>query len=274
MKHGELLPIASIRVDGGTQPRAALDFEAIESYAEAMGVGVKFPAVIVFYDGDSYWLADGFHRVKAAYAAGFDSVLSEIHQGTIEDAQWHSFSANKANGLRRTTQDKQRAVKAALLHGRGNTLSDRHVALHVGVDQKTVTNWRHQLETSGEIPKIRTRTVTRRGRSYQQETTNIGSRKAAASPFRKSVNSQQALNGFLHALKVIAECAISPADFAQFMATRPDRAELITSMEKANEFLELCTAEAGRAGTGSQPHEAYCEPESQAGDDVDHATAC
>ena len=274
MKHGELLPIASIRVDGGTQPRAALDFEAIESYAEAMGVGVKFPAVIVFYDGDSYWLADGFHRVKAAYAAGFDSVLSEIHQGTIEDAQWHSFSANKANGLRRTTQDKQRAVKAALLHGRGNTLSDRQVAVHVGVDQKTVTNWRHQLETSEEIPKIRTRTVTRRGRSYQQETTNIGSRKAAAPASRKSVNSQQALNGFLHALKVIAECAISPAEFAQFMATRPDRAELITSMEKANEFLELCTAEAGRAGTGSQPHEAYSEPESQAGDDVDHATAC
>lgn len=155
MKHGEILPIASIRVDGGTQPRAVLDFDAIEDYAEAMSGGVKFPPVAVFYDGDSYWLADGFHRVKAAYAAGFDSVLCEIHQGTIEEAQWYSFAANRGNGLRRTTQDKQRAVKAALLHGRGTTLSDTQVARHVGVDQKTVTNWRRQLEASQEIPKKR-----------------------------------------------------------------------------------------------------------------------
>ena len=84
-------------------------------YAEAMSAGVKFPPVTVFYDGDSYWLAEGFHRVKAAYAAGFDSVLCDVHQGTIEEAQWYSFSANRSNGLRRTTQDKQRAVKAAIM---------------------------------------------------------------------------------------------------------------------------------------------------------------
>ena len=96
MKHGEPLPIASIRVDGGTQPRAALDFEAIEDYAEAMSAGVKFPPVTVFYDGDSYWLADGFHRVRAAYAAGFDSVLCEVKQGTIEEAQWFTLAVAAA----------------------------------------------------------------------------------------------------------------------------------------------------------------------------------
>jgi hypothetical protein len=74
MKRGDSIPIANIRLDGGTQPRAVLDFEAIEDYAEAMGAGMKFPPVVVFYDGENYWLADGFHRVKAAYAAGFDSV--------------------------------------------------------------------------------------------------------------------------------------------------------------------------------------------------------
>lgn len=269
MKNGENLPIASIRVDGGTQPRAVLDFDAIEDYAEAMSGGVKFPPVAVFYDGDSYWLADGFHRVKAAYAAGFDSVLCEVHQGTIDEAQWYSFAANRGNGLRRTTQDKQRAVKAALVHGRGTTLSDTQVARHVGVDQKTVTNWRRQLEASQEIPKMATRAVTRRGKTYQQQTTNIGKRKDTEPAARKSA-SREGLNPVLRAFKVIAACEISPEELARLLAARPDRDQLISSMEKANEFLELCAIEARRAGTDSQPADHYGEPASQARDDADH----
>ncbi len=271
VKHGEILPIASIRVDGGTQPRAVLDFDAIEDYAEAMTGGVKFPPVTVFYDGDSYWLADGFHRVKAAYAAGFDSVLCDVHQGTIEEAQWYSFSANRGNGLRRTTQDKQRAVKAALVHGRGTTLSDTQLARHIGVDQKTVTNWRRQLEASQEIPKMATRAVTRGGKTYQQETTNIGKRKATEPAARKRA-SQDGLNPVLRAFKVIAACEISPEELARLLAARPDRDQLISSMEKANEFLEQCANEARRAGIDSQPADHYGESERQARDDADHAT--
>jgi hypothetical protein len=33
-------------------------------------MGRNSPPVVVFYDGTSYWLADGFHRVKAAEQAG------------------------------------------------------------------------------------------------------------------------------------------------------------------------------------------------------------
>ena len=271
MKHGETLPIASIRVDGGTQPRAVLDFEAIEDYAEAMCGGVKFPPVTVFYDGDSYWLADGFHRVKAAYAAGFDSVLCDVHQGTIEDAQWYSFSANRGNGLRRTTQDKQRAVKAALVHGRGTNLSDTQLARHVGVDQKTVTNWRRQLEASQEIPKMATRAVTRRGKTYQQETTNIGKRKTKEPAARGSADGRNGINAILRAFKVIAACEISPEELARFLAARPDRDQLISFMEKANEFLKQCANEARRAGTDTQPADDYGESERQARDDADHA---
>jgi transposase-like protein len=270
VKHGQILPIAGLRVDGGTQPRAVLDFEAIEDYAEAMSAGVKFPPVAAFYDGDSYWLADGFHRVKAAYAAGFDSVLCDVHQGTIEDAQWYSFSANRGNGLRRTTQDKQRAVKAALIHGRGTTLSDTQVARHVGVDQKTVANWRRQLEVSQEIPKIATRAVTRRGKTYQQQTTNIGKRNGTAPAARKAPHGSKLFNAILRALKVIAACEISPDELARLLASRPNRNQLISFMEKANEFLESCAIEARRTGIDCEPADHCGESESQARDDADH----
>lgn len=281
MKHGDSLPIASIRVDGGTQPRAVLDFDAIEDYTEAMGAGVKFPPVIVFYDGDNYWLADGFHRLKAAYAAGFDTVPCDVHQGTLEEAQWYSFSANRNNGLRRTTQDKQRAVKAALLHGRGTVLSDRQIARHVGVDQKTVTNWRRQLQASEEIPKIAARTVSRRGKAYRQDTSKIGKRDTPRHRARAVENTVPAdpmqpqigkgLDVLIHAVTAITTCEASPEELARLLAARPDRDQLISSMEKANEFLELCAAEARRAGGIHQPADDNSVPGSQAGDDADHA---
>lgn|GEM_PF-1824176 len=280
MKRGDSLPISVIRVDGGTQPRAMLDFEAIEDYAEAMGAGIKFPPVTVFYDGDNYWLADGFHRLKAAYAAGFDSILCDVHQGTLEEAQWHSFSANRNNGLRRTTQDKQRAVKAALLHGRGNALSDSQIARHVGVDQKTVTNWRRQLQASQEIPKIASRAVTRRGKAYQQDTSNIGKRKAPrrrkpavdavpCAPIQPQFG--KGFDALIHAVNVITTCEASPEELAQHLAARPDRDQVITYMEKANEFLERCATEARRTGSTEQPADHNSMPRSQAGDNADHA---
>ena len=137
----------NIRLDGGTQPRAALNVNAIEDYAKAMSAGAKFPPVAVFYDGEHYWLADGFHRIKAGCAAGLDVIDCEVHQGTVEDAQWYSFSANKANGLRRTNSDKQRAVKAALAHPRSGSLSNSEIARHCGVTTPMVGKWRAATRT-------------------------------------------------------------------------------------------------------------------------------
>ena len=65
MSHAENIPINSIRLDGGTQPRASIDFDTVFDYMDAMTDGADFPPVVVFYDGTHYWLADGFHRVKA-----------------------------------------------------------------------------------------------------------------------------------------------------------------------------------------------------------------
>ena len=59
------LSIDSIRIDGGTQPRAELRNDVVKDYAELMRAGAAFPPVSVFYDGQDYWLADGFHRIRA-----------------------------------------------------------------------------------------------------------------------------------------------------------------------------------------------------------------
>jgi transposase-like protein len=240
------LSIAEIRLDGGTQPRSALDFTAIDDYAEAMAAGVKFPPVVVFHDGEHYWLADGFHRLKAAFAAGFDAVDSELRQGTLEDAQWYSFSANKTNGLRRTNEDKQRAVKSALLHPRAAKMSNSAIARHVGVDEATVRNWRDKLAASSEIPKMDIRTVSRQGKAYQQRTTRIGRRRCAKPRV-------PGLDDLLRTVATLADCEASPAGLAREILARPDRDQILAQMEKAHEFLALCLTEIRRS------HAAACD---------------
>ncbi len=240
------LPIAEIRLDGGTQPRSALDFAAIDDYAEAMAAGVKFPPVVVFHDGEHYWLADGFHRLKAAFASGFDAIDCELRQGTLEDAQWYSFSANKTNGLRRTNEDKQRAVKSALLHPRAAEMSNSAIARHVGVDEATVRNWRTRLAASSEIPKIDTRTVSRQGSTYQQRTTQIGRRRAKPS---EPARSSQSPDNLLRAVASLAACEADSAGFAREVLARPDRDQILAQMEKAHEFLTVCLDETRHAHT-------------------------
>jgi hypothetical protein len=154
----------------------------------SMAAGAEFPPVIVFYDGTDYWLADGFHRIQATEDAGRTDVACEVYQGTKQDAQWYSFGANKANGLRRTNKDKQRAVRAALTHTNSGTLSDHQIAAHVGVDVKTVGNWRTKLTM--EIPQSakrkgrdgRTIDVTRIGRAPAPEQAPAAAESASASP--------------------------------------------------------------------------------------------
>ena len=144
------LPLSSIRLDGGTQPRASINLQTVSDYMNDMASGAEFPPVDVFYDGSAYWLADGFHRIRAAEKAGRDEIACEVHQGTQQDAQWYSFGVNKGNGLRRTNEDKQRAVKAALQHPGGTGLSDGQIAVHVGVSDQMVRNYRRRM---GSTPK-------------------------------------------------------------------------------------------------------------------------
>jgi hypothetical protein len=142
-----LLNYEQIRTDGGTQPRAELQKDVMEDYAELMRAGVKFPPLVVFDDDETYWLADGFHRLGAGRMACPDKPIEvEVIQGTQQEAQWYSFGTNKTHGLRRTRQDVARAVRAALLHPQSGRLSDAAIADHVGVHRETVLKYRHQVE--------------------------------------------------------------------------------------------------------------------------------
>lgn len=140
--------LSSIRVDGGTQPRSAIDQNIVAEYAESLRAGAKFPPVTVFHDGADHWLGDGFHRFHAHRHAGLDSIAAEIRTGTQRDAVLFSVGANAAHGLRRSNEDKRKAVLTLLHDAEWARWSDREIARRCNVHHETVASVRGSLAKS------------------------------------------------------------------------------------------------------------------------------
>ncbi|NEP63638.1 MAG: ParB N-terminal domain-containing protein, partial [Symploca sp. SIO2G7] len=110
------LNIAEIRRDGGTQAREKLDLNHVATLKEAIADGAELDPVVVFYDGENYWLADGFHRCKASEESELEDIQALIHQGTRRDAVLYSVGANAEHKAvkPRSRADKRRAVMMLL----------------------------------------------------------------------------------------------------------------------------------------------------------------
>ena len=154
------LELASIRVDGGTQSRLELNQEVVNEYAEHMAEGDVFPSVIVFQDGATYWLADGFHRYFATKKNKGKTIKADVQVGTQEEAILFSFTANSNRGLRMTSADKRNIVIRMLTNPTWGGWTDVAIARHVGVTSMTVGRVRKGLnpdepkkERKAKVPK-------------------------------------------------------------------------------------------------------------------------
>ena len=167
------LQLNQIRTDGGTQPRAQLNYNTVTEYAESIEDGATFPPVEVMYDGSDYWLWDGFHRVESHKKAGCTAIRANVKQGTRRDAVLASVGANNDHGLRRTNDDKRRAVMTLLNDAEWVKWSDREIARQCGVTHPFVSGIRQNLSGNNyQMPQDRV--VNRNGTTYAQNTTNIG----------------------------------------------------------------------------------------------------
>lgn len=171
------LPLAEIVLDADVQPRARIDPRVVEEYVERLDGGHTLPPVDVFDDGQQKLLAEGFHRTEAHRKLGHVEIACLVHQGSKHDAIWFAIKANQTHGLRRTTADKQRAVKMALRHPNGAGMSDSQIAEVVGVSHTMVAKYREKLESTCKICKSEERTG-RDGRKISTKKIGQGQQKA------------------------------------------------------------------------------------------------
>jgi hypothetical protein len=152
------LKVESLRIDGGTQLRAKIDQATVEEYRAGWVNDVKFPALVVFFDGTDYWLADGFHRFHGASAACVPTVPCDVRTGTQRDAILFAAGANQTNGLRRSNEDKRKAVRTLLEDKEWGKRTNAWVAEQCGVSDMLVADVRDQGQEldPGAAPEKRT----------------------------------------------------------------------------------------------------------------------
>ena len=178
------IPFEKIRLDGGTQPRAEINEVVVGDYRDDIRKGDVFPPVIVFYDGTDYWLADGFHRYRAAIdlydecKTKDDTIEADVRQGTRRDAILFAVGANATHGERRTTTDKHRAVETLLKDKEWGKWSNNEIARRCAVSSDLVASLRKvSLSVSASDKSERTYT-TKHGKQAVMNTANIGKAKA------------------------------------------------------------------------------------------------
>ena len=103
------LPLDNITLDPRLMIRASLDEDAIARYSD---ISTDLPSVTIFNDGEHHWLADGFHRVEAAYHAGLTEIAVDIREGTFNDALEYAAIANTQHGKNLTREEYKTAVLA------------------------------------------------------------------------------------------------------------------------------------------------------------------
>lgn len=138
------------------QMRAKLCSHTVAEYAELIraspGVWPFSAPCTVYRVGKRLVLVDGFHRLMALREAGQDVVHVHIIDGNRTDALKAALSANITHGLRRSNNDKRRAVSMALADKTLGKLSDRKMAELCGVSHDFVSRLRGEMSSDDTSP--------------------------------------------------------------------------------------------------------------------------
>ncbi len=162
----ESVKLADISMDKHTQMRAGLNRNAILDYAEAEKDGAKMPPIVVFrrVGIKGVWVGDGWHRILARKRNGGKTIEAEIRDGSRRDAMLYAAGANREHGVRRTNEDKRKAVIVLLKDSEWKKWADTEIGKACGVSASMVAKYRDWLrpEKSATDEEVRSY-IDRRG---------------------------------------------------------------------------------------------------------------
>lgn len=135
------LPIDDLCLEPELQMREMQE-EAIEDYAEHLK---DLPPILIVRDADfaKDFVVDGWHTLAAARRKGWTSIPCKIIEGDYADAVLAAAKANATHGIRRTDDDKERAIKRLLAQEKWQGKSSRWIATELKVSPQTVEKVRN-----------------------------------------------------------------------------------------------------------------------------------
>ncbi len=229
MAEQETLPLDRIATES-TQARAVISETVIGEYAEALERGDEFPPIDVYYDGKAYWLADGFHRLRAAARVGQETIAATVHPGGNREALLHALGANETHGHRRTDADRRHAVILMLNDSEWSVWGNREIARRCHVSDILVGRVRRDIEPKEkerERATDETRKVKRGGKVYTMRTGNIGSTKAKQREAVASAGAHELSSGLQEPTASLSATVSQIA--SDTVTTAPNPEQIVTS---------------------------------------------
>lgn len=145
----DFIDLDSLTYDPNLQQRIKLNTATFQEYAEIYreGGSGKMPPITVWYcsENNQNYLVDGFHRVEGARRAGLSQLPFIKKSGTYREAVLYSVGVNSNHGLRRTSEDKRKAVLTLLQDSEWSKWSDNFIAKKTATSQPFVSKFRHSL---------------------------------------------------------------------------------------------------------------------------------
>jgi len=155
----KVMNIGALVMDERLQSRTEINENTVSEYAEAITAGADFPPVLVYFDGISYYLTDGYHRLLAHKRAEKVSIFCNVVQGTLRDAIFHSTGVNADHGMRRTYADKRKAVMTLLDDFEWEGMANGQIAKHCHVSSSFVSDLRKGIgKDTSDTVKYKTST--------------------------------------------------------------------------------------------------------------------
>ena len=208
------VPLDRIVIDGDTQMRVKINDEAVADYKAKYEAGQEPERLpIVYFDGSTYWPADGHHRYMAKLAMKAATMLCEVRLGTKRDAVLCAMEINLDHGVRMTHDDKVRSARVLLQDDEWGQWSDRNIADKSGLSPTTVGKLRRDLAAATDGPSVhggQMRTAIKGGKTIKINTAAIGKSKPA-SPLVAAVQAIQQAGAELKHTGPMHD----PADFTQ-----------------------------------------------------------
>lgn len=225
------LPIDCITADESVQSRAELHMPTVEDYTHLLRDNTMLPPVDVVFEKstDTYYLADGFHRYWAAIRAERTYISANIIPGTRRDAILFSVGSNHNHGLRRTFEDKRRAVSMLLNDEEWSLWSSRIIARRCGVSHTFVEKSREIItgNVASDNPESSERKFkTRHGGTSTMDTSRIGKRESDEEPEENPERSKAPVAPVKQKPAPVADT--TPVNFD---SPEPDKAETIDTLE-------------------------------------------
>jgi len=139
--------------DPALQCRVGLDQDTVDEYAEAMAAGEVFPPITAFRVDGQLLVVDGWHRGHAASQAKLTEVEVDVRDGNRREAMLAAIKANARHGLKRSREDKRRAIVALLQDAEWCAMSSRDLGELAGVSHAAVNNLRKhfRLKRGGQL---------------------------------------------------------------------------------------------------------------------------